>query len=951
MSFSWKSLRPSTPPTHQERDRRRRRIRFGVASVALAAVMAGGGAVVGTAAAPIGNTVDIGSIDAILDNQAVTDANGGNRNTSKGCLTYSPQKAGDANHGNWVTTPDTSWSRGGHGALTNWLNQLYCTFPTLDNKQSIMSVSPAKGGTITLGTPFLLGSISHANNEVANDGTAIGDSWFFGGDFSFRMNKLGHTVTFPWLLEETRDASGVFCPTGAIIWGKCNDRITFLNGGESNPTVKIDGAEYRMMISQVERLGVDSNQAVMEAKPCPATPTNVGATTFTTDEDHTTKACVYATLVQERPLTVKKVVTGTAAPAGQGFSFTATSTRVASPWLGAGSTFSLKHGESTTARGVLAGEKLTFTEGSLADPGWRVSALQCVDGLGSPIGNTTYDLAARRITLSSVPQAASPEEAPITCTVTNTYGNEASLTLVKKVVGGDAQASEWTLTATRNGTTALTGTSGVTKSTLNAGEYVLSEAGGPKGYVSDGWTCVSNDGAAAPEMVTADTVALPMRSSVTCTVTNVYTTGTFTVTKTLDLGAGVQAPVALTNPSATFPMSYDCTLPDGTTKSGKLDVALGKTEKSPELPVGTTCDVTEESADKLPALANAGYSWGGVSFTVDGKAATQVNGRTVTVTIAGDKPGASKAVAIGVANTVEAGDFTVHKVDEKGNLLDGAAFRVCADVNGNKACVLPAMTKPSAGVFTMNALTPATYWLQEQTAPNGYTKLSDWVKFTVAADGTVAIDPASENRLVSLDGRTIVVTNLPTPVEVLKVSGGDASKAVPLDGASFLVYPLEGASAKLPAGAVPVAGASYRVNPADLPVYEALAADNPAWNLAITADPTVTTGKVQVDGLKEGVGYLLVEMVAPDGHALLAEPVPFRLLSGRIVEIGWATDHPEASASGNRITVTDYVPVDLPFAGADQPWPVLATLLVLFGAVAGVSVRRSAHKTRREPVA
>ncbi|RZI92323.1 MAG: hypothetical protein EOO67_08860, partial [Microbacterium sp.] len=395
MSFLWKSSRRSQPSTHQERVRTRRRLRLGVASVALAAVMAGGGAVAGSSAAPADVTVDIGSIDAILDNQAVTDANGGNRNTSKGCLTYSPQKAGDPNHGGWVSSPDTSWSRGGHGALEGWLGSIYCTHPTLDDKQSIMSVSPAAGGTITLGTPFLLGGISHANNEVQNDGTAVGNSWFFGGDFSFRLNKLSHTVTFPWLLEETRDNSAIFCPTGPIVWGKCNDRITFLNGGESNPTVKIDGAEYRMMISQVERLGIDANRGVMEAKPCPATPTNIGATTFTTDEDHTTKACVYATLVQERPLTIKKTVVGPTAPAGQAFTFAATSTRVASPWLGAGNNFSLKHGESTDARGVLVGEQLTFTEGALADPGWRMSGVQCVDGLGAPLSGVSADTPLR----------------------------------------------------------------------------------------------------------------------------------------------------------------------------------------------------------------------------------------------------------------------------------------------------------------------------------------------------------------------------------------------------------------------------------------------------------------------------------------------------------------------------------------------------------------------------
>lgn len=951
MSFLWKSSRRSEPPARQERVRTRRRLRFGVAAVALAAVMAGGGAVAGSSAAPVDETVDIGTIEARVDNQAVTDSSGGSRRTDMGCLTYSPQQPGNANHGWWVTQPDTSWSRAGHGALEGWLGSIYCTYPTLDHSQSIMSVSPAAGGTITLGKPFLLGSLSHANHEVQNDGTASGNSWFFGGDFQFRLNALDHTVTFPWLLEETRDATGIFCPTGAIIWGKCNDRITFLKGGESNPTVWIDGAEYRMMISQAERLGVNSSRPTAEAMPCPAEPKGKGATSFTTDEDHTTKACVYATLVQERPLTIKKNVVGDTAPQDASFTFAATSTRVVSPWLGAGNNFALKHGESTDARGVLVGEQLTFTEGALADPGWRMSGVQCVDGLGAPLSGVSVDTAQRKLTLESIPQALSVEAAPITCTVTNTYGNEATLTLVKKVVGGDADPSDWTLTARRNGTTAVTGTSGVTKAGLNPGEYILSESAGPEGYLADGWECVSNTGDADPVMVTADTVALGLRADVTCTVTNVYTTGTFTVDKKLTLGAGVQAPVEFTDPSATFPMTYDCTLPDGSSKTGALDVKIGTASTSPELPIGTTCDVTEDATDKLPMFVNSGYTWGDVSFTVDGKPATQVDGRTVTITIAGDEPGVSKTVAVAVSNEVQAGDFTVHKVDEQGDLIDGAAFRVCADVGGNKACVLPAMSTPSTGVFTMDTLAPGTYWLQEQTAPAGYVKLPDWVKFTVAADGTVAIDPASKSRFVSLEGRTIVVTNFLTPTEVLKVSGGDANKGVSLEGASFLVFPMDGGSTKLPADATPVAGLTYRVNPADLPVYEALADDNPVWNLTVTSDASVGTGLVSIEGLKESVAYLLVEMVAPKGHALLAEPVPFRLLADRVVEIGWGTEHPEASASGNRITISDYVPVDLPFAGAEQPWPYATVLLALLGAAVLVGVRRGATQTRRTPVA
>ena len=893
-------------------------------------------------AAPAPQTVDVGPIDAILDNQAVTNDKGGDRRTDKGCLTYSPQKPGDPNHGDWVSTPDTTWSRGGHGALQGWGTSIYCTFPTLDSKQSIVSVSPGKGGSVTLGTPFLLGSLSHANNGVENDGTAVGNAWYFGGDFSFRLNELGHTVTFPWLLMETRDNAALGCPTGPVLLGMCDDRITFLNGGESNPTVTIDGAEYRMVVSQVERLGVDRSQNTMEGTPCPATPTNRGATSFLTKEEYTTKACVYATLVQERTLTVKKSISGADASTTQGFAFTATSTREASPWLGNGATFSLKGGESTGARGVLAGEKLTLTEGVASDPSWRLSGMQCVDGLGVPLGNTVYDIAQRTLTLDGIPQATTPEEAPITCTFTNTYGNEASLTLVKKVVGGDAAPSDWTLTARRNGTTLVSGASGVVKAGLAPGDYSLGETG-PKGYVADGWSCVSNGGGTAPQ-VAGDTVTLGNRADVTCTVTNVFTQGTFTVEKTLALGAGVQAPVAFTQPSPTFPLSYQCTLPDGSTKSGKLAVTIGTPAVSPEMPVGTACSVTEGAADTLPTFANSSYSWSGVEFTVGGKPATDVNGRTVSFAISGDQPGVTKTVAVRVVNSVAAAGLTVRKVDEAGNLLDGAGFVVCRDVSGAKACDLPAMATPSMGQFTLAPLAPGGYWLQERTAPNGYAKLPDWVRFSVAADGAVTIAPESRSRYVSAQGRTIVVTNFVKPVEILKVSGGDET-GVALDGSSFLVFPRGGSSTKLPVGAVPVAGATYRVNPADVAVYEALAQENPTWKLSVTADATVGTGLVAIDGLKESVSYLLVEMVAPRGHSLLASPVPFRIGADRAVVLASGS---EATASDNRIVVSDYAVVDLPFAGGTASWWFATGAIVLLAAVAWFIARRRADRGRSE---
>jgi len=70
----------------------------------------------------------------------------------------------------------------------------------------------------------------------------------------------------------------------------------------------------------------------------------------------------------------------------------------------------------------------------------------------------------------------------------------ASLTLVKVVNNsvGTANANDWTLSATLAGLPVLNGTSGTantTSSTLAAGDYVLSESGGPSPYRLESLTC------------------------------------------------------------------------------------------------------------------------------------------------------------------------------------------------------------------------------------------------------------------------------------------------------------------------------------------------------------------------------------------------------------------------------------------------------------------------------
>ena len=108
------------------------------------------------------------------------------------------------------------------------------------------------------------------------------------------------------------------------------------------------------------------------------------------------------------------------------------------------------------------------------------------------------------------------------CTITNVYSppvpDDPTLTLVKVVDGGDAVATDWTLSAV-SGDTVVAGVSGspeVTGVVTPAGEYVLSESGAPLDYVPGGWACT---GATAQA---GDVVTLADGDDAVCTITNVY---------------------------------------------------------------------------------------------------------------------------------------------------------------------------------------------------------------------------------------------------------------------------------------------------------------------------------------------------------------------------------------------------------------------------------------------
>ncbi len=99
---------------------------------------------------------------------------------------------------------------------------------------------------------------------------------------------------------------------------------------------------------------------------------------------------------------------------------------------------------------------------------------------------------------------------------------DSTLKLTKIVDGGDASASDWTLTATLQGqqSPALTD-EGEVEGMIFSGTYVLAESGEVAGYTAGDWSCVDTT---SEDTVTVDDneIVVAPDSHVECTITNTF---------------------------------------------------------------------------------------------------------------------------------------------------------------------------------------------------------------------------------------------------------------------------------------------------------------------------------------------------------------------------------------------------------------------------------------------
>src|SRR5664279_3697900 len=551
-------------------------------------------------------TVNIGTIQAQLSNHR-----GVNNGTSGNCITYAP--VGTSTSSALVSSP--SEAQTAHGRPSN--SQSSCPSTLNTSTQSTVGFRPAATTSAQDGVAFPIGKMIHYSNPV------YADDRYFTGRISAILGGFTspNTVGFDWQLDETPNSGGNNC---------CNDLITFTNQ-ISTVTLTQGGLNFRLVI--LGFIPVASSTTT-----CPATPSGTPQNEFSTVEGAQTHACLYASLVQVRTLTVVKTVTGTTPPA-RSFDFSSSSTLAGSPW--SNGTLSLTAGGSET-RSLTSGNTVTITETDPGDDRWSLTGLACTEvnaaGVLVPATWVTTNLAARQTLLANVPAPLNGVQPGVTCTYTNTYTPKTTLTLVKQVQTGSAAPNLWTLTATGSAApppsgATVSGPSGspaVTAQRVPAGSYALTEIGtgaAATGYVQVGdWVCRTAGGAALP--VTGGTVTLPDSASattsanVTCTATNQLAAGSLQISKVVDAPDGAYTG----GTGKTFSGSYDC----GAGFTGTFSTL---TTAAPvvinNIPVGRTCTVTE--TPPAGGLANASYAWGPASFS--GQPATITQNGTAAVTI------------------------------------------------------------------------------------------------------------------------------------------------------------------------------------------------------------------------------------------------------------------------------------------------------------------------------
>lgn len=481
------------------------------------------------------------------------------------------------------------------------------------NAQSAVGIAPATIATVNDGQVFNLARITHYNNPVSSNAS------FFAGNLKIKVSGFDGdpTLTFPWVQWETSNSEDG-CPSGK--WkgdDNCQDEIKFTSQ-ISDQILKKDGLSYKMVLVGFMPSATST---------CPAAPQGDPINDFWTNEKANTNACIYASLVQIRNVTVNKVTAGVNAPTSSAFDFTSSGTLDGSAWQdGKASVKPTTVGTPVQVfkNEMLRTDKVTIKETPSTDSRWAVTDMLCTEiganGKAQALAGASY--ANGTITLDKVGAPTNTAKPDISCTVTNTF--TAGALKISKVLndpdsGFNGSANKnyvgsYDCTGSYKGTFSVRAGGSQTVPGIPVGsKCTVVENPTPSGDLKNGsfsWgpPTYSPSGSVT---IAASTAEQPFQEVV---ITNTVTQkkGTFTVNKVIKnqtdgtsgfTGGGTRI----------FPVGYTCTLSGSVVATGTVNASTTAAVASPPIPTGASCKLSENLAAATGDFADGSYEWVGTT--------------------------------------------------------------------------------------------------------------------------------------------------------------------------------------------------------------------------------------------------------------------------------------------------------------------------------------------------
>ncbi|WP_158247640.1 DUF5979 domain-containing protein [Actinomyces qiguomingii] len=654
-------------------------------------------------------------------------------------------------------------------------------------------------------------------------------------DYHFAYNRNHELISLP---TDDRNVNGADLKVGAIYGSdgrSCEDDFLQVSAARistawRDPSTQID---YKLklwgFVNNGEN-GVCSAGLADEGKLEHLFLTKEGADTF---------GCLYGSLEQVRHVTFSKYVTTDpsleSAVTPPEFTYTnvsAPGSNALADWTGLAGLRPNGWGTAGTVTDpqeyeLLAPDDEAAVKENISNPvtqtssGWRLVGVDCrtPDGVlkhrdGGDFTDTALDLNTNTLDLDSTQLSQDQRNTDFNCTWHNEYVGRSQITLVKHLGGMTFPAvstRNWTLTATPELSSptddpfpyrTISGVSGqpaVTGQWTRSGTYTLSEAatGNVQGFEQQGeWVCKDQNN--RDVAVTDSKVTLAPNQRVTCTVTNIFNTGSIEIRKTVN-----DPEHGLSNPNKVYTGTYDCGSANGRDFSGTWSTTAGHSDVVSGLPVGATCAISEDTPSG--DLKDGSYEWTTPAVdkpTAQVLRAPSVNRVNVTNTIV------RNTGTINVSKVVEPEDDTA-----AGGWTGGAdrTFKVDYTCDGDGGSGTLDVSTGTTATLTVPAGTACSFSEAAPETADGDFKDSsyEWAGAGSFDNSRVTVGKGTSETITVTNTykRVLVDLNLAKRVDGEGYNGGDATFAIDYDcGADYAgtVDVANGASAtvQVPRGAL-----------------------------------------------------------------------------------------------------------------------------------------------------